>query len=601
MALTHHVIRSTRGKRVLFAAAGHSDEPFGNAAVASLTRMLQGDTAITKMELTPLDTEATAQLVARVAPRLDSQRVFVESDGNPLFIKEIARAMSQHGGVLDDTLSDLIGARLNSLQRATGELIPWIAVLGRRFNLDVLAAVSNIPSRDMLSALTELERQVLIRPDTGGGYEFVHDLIRQVAYQRMSAPARRMIHLQIARVLQRAMERAPVRASEVAYHAEQGGDHELAAGACVLAGRHGLRMFAYEQVEASTHRGLRQLEHIPVHKRLALHLELLALYCHSGMMPYWPDDLEARLWALHDQARAQGQQAQIHAVYRILAMLFYQRGGRSDALSLLLSSEYQDTALTPSVRVDALAQTARCMGLLGRYMRRAGALVGEAEALVTAYGLTPSDCALAMARGLVAHHDGALDVACQAFERALARARSDDPVPWWEYYCLSRLPMIELERGEPRAALLRCDALTPVADQLGPGGEAPFAVALRALSESACRGAGVRPAVDQALARLRDTDCSAMLAYVQNIAAGLDLAAGDRTNARSRSQEALQAAIMVEECSEAAIARARLGECSDRADAYRDALAGELESPDRLSARARHIVQTVLAAKNRLI
>lgn len=304
VALTHHVIRSTPGRRVLFVAAGRSGELVANAALANLTRMLQGDERITTLALTPLNAEATAELVGHVAPRLDSQRVFAESDGNPLFTKEVARAMSRHGEVVDDTMADLIEARLSGLERATGELVPWLAVLGRRFNLDVLAAVTKFPATALLSALTELEQQAIIQVDAEGGYEFVHNVIRKVAYQRMSAPARRMIHLRIARVLRRVMQREPVRASEVATHAEQGGDHELAASACVQAGRHGLRIFAYEEVVASIERGLRQLDHIPAHKRIAMHLQLFELYGHSGMMSYWPDDLEQRLWALHDQARA---------------------------------------------------------------------------------------------------------------------------------------------------------------------------------------------------------------------------------------------------------------------------------------------------------
>lgn len=593
VALTHHVIRCTTDRRVLFVAAGRSGELPGNPAVASLTRMLQRDGRITTMDLAPLDAKATAQLAARMAPGLDGRRVFAESDGNPLFTIEIARAMKRHGEVLDETLSDLIEARLAGLERSAAALIPWIAVLGRRFNLELLAAVSKLSGPDLLSALTELQQQAIIRIDSKGGYEFVHDVIRQVAYRRMSAPVRGMIHLQIARELRRAMERDPVRASEVANHAEQGGDHELAVSACVLAGRHGLRLFAYEEVVASIKRGVRQLERIPQDSRIRMHLELLALYGHSGMKSYWPEDLEAQLWALHDRARAQGREHQFHSGYATLGMLHFQRGERSDALTLL--REYQGTAETPAAQVDALAHTAACLGITGRDIPRARRLQQEAEALVAEHGVALVSSQLPLARGLIAQHDGDFDAARREIENALAMTRLDDPAPWWEVYCLSRLPMIELERGDPQAALERCGPLLEVADQFGPGAEAPFAAALQALAESACQGESAGQPVDQALARLRDADSRALIAYVQNVAAGLDLAAGDTASACTRSREALQAATLVEDCSEVAIARARLVEGADEAAETVSALTDELETPDRLSARAMHIVEAVIA------
>lgn len=597
VALTHHVMRATTDRRVLFAAAGRSGELLGNAAVASLTRMLQAEGRVTMMELPPLDADATAQLAGRVAPGLDSQRVFAESDGNPLFIMEIARAMSRDGELVDETLADLIEARLSRLERPTRELIPWIAVLGRRFSLDVLAAVSKLPATALLPALTELEQQAVVQADRGGGYEFVHDIIRQVAYRRLSTPARAMIHLQIARELQRAMEREPVRASEVARHAEQGGDHELAVSACVLAGRHGLRLFAYEEVAASINRGLRLLDHTPEHKRIEMQVALLALYAHPGMKPYWPDDLEQRLWALRQQARAQGREQQFHPGYGILSMLHFQRGRRSDALALLGGRDHQDTPATPPTQVEALARTAACLGILGRQIPRARQLIQEADALVAEHGVTLTGCQLPLARGLVAHHDGDLDAARQALQQALALARSNDPVPWWEYYCLARLPMIELERGDPPAALAQCDPLAKVAARLGSGADAPFAAALQALSQSACRNRASGPAVDDALTRLREADSRGQIAYVQNVAAGQDLASGDWINVHARSQEALEAATVVEECSEAAIARARLAACSDHAATHLNTLAKELASPDRLSARATRIAEAALAAK----
>ncbi|MDN5869529.1 MAG: AAA family ATPase [Nitrococcus sp.] len=596
-ALTHYVARATAGRRVLLALAARDGELEDSPASLRLIQTLQRDGRLGTLKVNPLDPEEAARLARSIAPALDTARIFREGEGNPLFVQEIARSLDQTGDVLSGTLAGLVGERLTGLDRETAAMIPWMAALGRRFNLEVLTAVASLPSRKLLAVLEDLERRALVRVSAAGGYEFAHDVIRQVAYRRISEPRRRMVHLQIARTLVRPMEQNHARASEVAHHADLGSDHELAARACALAGQHGLRIFAFADVAALIERGQAHLEQLPLDKRIPLHLDLLGLYAHSGMHRHRPSGLDATLWGLLDEAQTQGMSAQVQSAFNMIAMLCYLRGDMGDALSALQRSEKIGRSAEPEAMLNAIAQTARCLGLLDRRMDRAEQLAREAAALAERLGTAESDCALPIALALVDLHKGELERSRAYFERALILARRDR-YPWWEYYCLSRLPMIELERGEPAAALARCEELSRVAKQLGPGAEAPFASALEALVRLAMGESQATAAVDRAAAQLQEADSQGLIAYVQNVAAEIDYRAGRAGRARERSQEALQAATIVDQRSEAAIARAMLACLAEGAVAARfvDAMREELASPGRLSARAARAVRAAMDA-----
>lgn len=588
VALTHYVGRALTGRGLLLAMAARDGELEENVAATRLVQTLRRERRLDMLSVAPLGAEETAGIVRSIAPGLDAERIFRESDGNPLFVQQIARSLSQGGQVVSDTLTGMVGERLTGLDRAAADIVPWAAALGRCFSLEVLAAVTNLPPRSLLAALEELERRALIRVSPAGGYEFAHDVIRQAAYRRASEPRRRMTHLQIARTLSRTIEQDHARANEVAHHADLGGDHELAARACALAGRHGLRLFAYDEVAGLVERGLANLDPLLPDKRIPLHLDLLGLYTHPGMLPFRPAGLEDALWALLDEARAQGMNAQARTAFNTMSVLYYLRGDLGNALGVLQRAEDMVRPPESEARVDAFAHTARCLGMLGRRMDRAARLADEAAAIAARIGMTERDCSLAVAQALIHHHNGELDRARERFERGLALARQD-PNPWWEYYCLSRLPIIELERDQAAEALAQCRELGRVAARLGPGAEAPFAAALEALARLADGEVHAAAAVDRALTRLREADSLGMIAYIQNVAAEVDRRAGREASARERSEEALRDAVAVDQCSEAAIARATLGRLARKANEaarYLDGMSEDLAAHGRLSARA---------------
>ncbi|MDR5863685.1 AAA family ATPase [Halomonas campisalis] len=582
-ALLHYLARGTAGYPMAFLLATRGGELECNSAAQRLVHSLRRDHALRVLTLAPLSAAETATVAHSVAPGVDGDHVFRESEGNPLFALEIARAHQGGQPLLGDTLGGLIAGRLAGVGEEAAALLPWAAALGRRLNPDRLAAVMHLPCTTLLLGLEDLERRAILRATEGGRYEFTHDLIRRAAYLSLSEPRRRLIHLQIARSLARSIEQSRLwsrkrlippalaagqarsrlmeesSAAEVAYHASQGGDHALAAHACAVAGRHALRIHAYEDAAALARQGQSHLEPLPDDMRLQRAFEFLELYIHPGMEPFQPPDLEQRLRTLVAEARATGTSTQVHDGLYLIGVLLYLRGRYSDALDLTIRAERAGRMAEPATVVQAVADTARCLGMLGRDMDRAAQLAEEAQQLAEQLDVREPGCELPLALGLVSHHRGELLQARAYIEQALELAKRDR-TPWWECYCLSRLPMIELERQAPDDALECCRALQVVADTLGEGSgaEVPFARALEALARLQ---RGERQAVaglDLALEQLNTADSQWMIAYVQNLAAWDDWEAGRADAARQRAEAALRAAEAVGQADELTVSRALL-------------------------------------------
>ena len=162
-SLLHYAPRSPACGRVLFACAARAGELSDNAASLRAVRALMRERRLTEVALGPLDQPATAELVRAVGDGLDVARVFGESEGNPLFTLEVARALSRGGAALSETLEHLIGDRLLLLEDRTREVLPWLACFGRRFSPERLADITQIPLPHVLAVLDDLERFSIVR------------------------------------------------------------------------------------------------------------------------------------------------------------------------------------------------------------------------------------------------------------------------------------------------------------------------------------------------------------------------------------------------------------------------------------------------------
>jgi len=171
-----------------------------------------------------------SDLTARVAER---------AGGNPFFAEEMVRDLAERGvlrgmpgafslsGDVDDadvpaTLHATIGARIDRLDPAAKRTLHAAAVIGSRFDDDLLASLVDEPDMAPLIA-AELVDQVKFNPRAQ--YAFRHPLVRAVANESQLKSARAQLHRRLASVIEdRDPASADANAALIAEHFEAAGD-----------------------------------------------------------------------------------------------------------------------------------------------------------------------------------------------------------------------------------------------------------------------------------------------------------------------------------------------------------------------------------------
>jgi class 3 adenylate cyclase/tetratricopeptide (TPR) repeat protein len=215
----------------------------------------------------------------RVLPPEVLKQIIAKTDGNPLFVEELTKAVLEAGIVVEDaagyrlegplppfaipaTLQDSLMARLDRLAPVK-ELSQIGATIGREFSYSLLRALGGRDETALKNALTQLEQAELVfrrgRPPEAV-YSFKHALVRDAAYESLLKSRRQQLHCRIARALE---EKFPdVVASQpeiVAHHFTEGGLVESAVDYWLKAGQQAARRSA--NIEALNHlaRGLELL------------------------------------------------------------------------------------------------------------------------------------------------------------------------------------------------------------------------------------------------------------------------------------------------------------------------------------------------------
>ncbi len=192
---------------------------------------------LTRLMLGRLGRAAVAAMIASTVsggqaetPLLDT--ILSRTDGVPLFVEELSKALVERGSALvhaDGTLDvpaslhDTLMARLDRLP-GQKEVAQIAACIGREFDHRLLAAIVDKPETDLCRGLEQLcEAELLFRRGTPpeASYSFKHALVRDAAYESLLKSRRRTIHARLLAAIEN--DGVPAAAEETAQHAAAAG------------------------------------------------------------------------------------------------------------------------------------------------------------------------------------------------------------------------------------------------------------------------------------------------------------------------------------------------------------------------------------------
>jgi DNA-binding SARP family transcriptional activator/tetratricopeptide (TPR) repeat protein len=269
LILLQFLARELAETRILL-VAGYRDGELGRGSPLTLTLVALRRESVTRaLPLSGLGRDDVARFIRLTAganaPESLVSAIDAQTEGNPLFLGEVVRLLAQEGRLApsDESISvrlgipqgvrEAIGLRLGHLSEACNDLLVLASILGREFRLDALQRVSELSRSDVLERLDEAFASGLIVevPGAPGRVRFSHALVRETLHEDVSKSRRVALHARTGEVLEDFYANdTEAHLGELAYHFFEslpGGDAERAIVYASRAGRHAVRLLAYEE------------------------------------------------------------------------------------------------------------------------------------------------------------------------------------------------------------------------------------------------------------------------------------------------------------------------------------------------------------------
>jgi len=390
----------------------------------------------TEVTLQPLSDSCSRELLHHLLPGADLapaaiQEILDKTAGNPFYLEEVVRSLQDRQLVVPDdsqpgywkvadgiegiavpgTLQGAILARLDRLTEDARQALQMAAVIGRRFQVEILRGLAGAQA-EMGLWLAQLERSGLIRPVAPSAepradvaYTFPDALVQEVAYDSLLVQRRQEFHRRAGETLKAILgELADQECEMLAYHFSRSDDQQQAAHYLEMAGHKAQAGFANET----------------------------AVRCYSDVL----ERLEPRpeTWQKRFDVLARRQQ-----VYGLLGQ---QKARQADLEEMLeLAQAHDDRAR----RCDALNALADLYQWTGRYAEAERA-AAEALSISTELGLQAGQAEALHQLGVVRYYRGDYAQAQPPLEQAAELRRATNN-PEGEAWSLLYLGMIHFFRG----------------------------------------------------------------------------------------------------------------------------------------------------------
>jgi len=383
----------------------------------------------------------------KALPREVAEQIIDRTDGVPLFVEELTKAVIESGMLTDlgdryvaagplpslaipATLHGSLLARLDRMAPVR-EVAQIGAALGRQFSHALISTIAAMPQPQLDEALARLVGAELVYRrgvPPYAEYTFKHALVQDAAYQSMLKSRRAHLHARIADTLESSFPELVEREPEtLARHLAAASLVHRAIPYWLTAGRRAFQHSAMQEAISQLNAGIGLLAEVrdePARMELELDLQYALGLAYRAGRGYAVPEVGVAFSRAHELCLRTGKTAELGPVVRGLATFYWGRGNLSAAKTLV--SQLLENADTASD--DELLMT---HGLVGSLLSNLGER-SEAEVhfAIADRLCTPQRVSAALRSGndilsiYRAYHHHAVNLACLGYvDTALAAGR----------------------------------------------------------------------------------------------------------------------------------------------------------------------------------
>ena len=272
LALLHYLSRAVTSERIMILGTFRSEELSGEDGPQPLSRTLHlmGREGLFKeIKLANLDLLSVGKIAeSMLGGPVDSALVhsmLTQSQGNPLFVVESIHMLAENGCLVKEQstwqvkgkigipykVREVILRRLEALKPEERRILDVAAVIGDKFDSNLIGSVLSIDSLIVLETLNKMFHTTFLLKVEDNVYAFDHSLSREVLYQEISQPLRSGYHERIAEKIENKNNRESFSINQLVFHYVEGRNKAKAIEYSIIAGKDALER--YSNLEAIKH------------------------------------------------------------------------------------------------------------------------------------------------------------------------------------------------------------------------------------------------------------------------------------------------------------------------------------------------------------
>jgi class 3 adenylate cyclase/tetratricopeptide (TPR) repeat protein len=298
------------------------------------------------------------------------------ADGVPFILEELLRSAdatnASSGRSLPQSVESVIHARLQRLPPRVKTFAQALSLLGEEVEIHLATAVLGVDVGELLSALFELERFAFVHPLVGNCMRFRHQMIAQACANTIPRERRQKIHRAAIRTIILQYPSLHGRYEQLAFHAEEAGEADLALGYLWEAALEARRNSATSSLSLIFDRALSliaSLGEVAEGKYVDFVLMSFASMLQLGEF----SKMNTHLARTMELAQRQGRAAQVCGAHAHLGMICwfegrYEEGLRVTSKGLKMAHQLESPALIFSNQL-MMASVLHGMGEVGRAIK----------------------------------------------------------------------------------------------------------------------------------------------------------------------------------------------------------------------------------------